>query len=752
MSYIPTFEDTSEHYASLIEKGEQYAIQFNALVPFNGFNYICPRMSAHDGIIHLSLYKWNSTYNATVACEALATTVCDLANGTTMPFDFDEMPAGEYLLVAHDGTRGVGFCGLIDSYAGALLYINGAPADGSMEGYIRFTAEAEDYFGEISMDVEAAKIVRPMPKQMLSVNHPINALNVDNESFVAIDGLGRRLPTFDEVGEKRKGKSVGLFYWDWHYHYELSKPCNTHRIIEAHPDAKNDYDHPVWADNQAEAYFWNEPIYGYYTSTDRYVLRRQAELLADAGVDFIVFDCTNGTYTWKLGYETLLEVFHEARMDGIKTPQVAFMLNFAPFRSTHAMLRKIYTDIYRRGRYKDLWYYYDGKPLVIGFDDIFKTGRRLDNEILDFFTFRRNDPLYFTKESPTPDSWGWLSINPQAKYAPREDGTFEQMTVGVAHNASVHGLVPMNDIRGSVYGRSHTTDENFSYTYKRAGEDFTAKAGIENDHYYGLNFQEQWDYAIASDPDVIFITGYNEWVAGRHPVWQDSPNAFPDQYNDMYSRDVEPTKGDLKDYYYYQMAANIRRFKGLSKPKTNMACKTIDINGELSQWDDVPAINLYLNTAPKRDNDGWATTHYVNDTARNNIATAKVAYDSENLYFYAKCMADITKPESDNWMRLFIATDDTKPNWEGFNYYVDCFEGKVKRSLGGWNFEDVADIELNVVDDTLCVKVARSALDMDKVDFSFKWSDNAQADGDIMDFYVNGNVAPCGRYAVKIAE
>ena len=30
--------------------------------------------------------------------------------------------------------------------------------------------------------------------------------------------------------------------------------------------------------------------------------------------------------------------------------------------------------------------------------------------------------------------------------------------------------------------------------------------------------------------------------------------------------------------------------------------------------------------------------------------------------------------------------------------------------------------------------------------FNFKWSDNMQVDGDIMDFYSNGDVAPAGRF------
>jgi len=106
MSFVSTFVDSSEHYPSLIEKGEQYAVQFNALVPFNAYHYICPRMSAHNGILHLSLYRWNRTYNNTVSGVAIATTVCDLADGTTMQFNFDEQQPGEYLLVAHDGTAG----------------------------------------------------------------------------------------------------------------------------------------------------------------------------------------------------------------------------------------------------------------------------------------------------------------------------------------------------------------------------------------------------------------------------------------------------------------------------------------------------------------------------------------------------------------------------------------------------------------------------------------------------------------------
>lgn len=34
---------------------------------------------------------------------------------------------------------------------------------------------------------------------------------------------------------------------------------------------------------------------------------------------------------------------------------------------------------------------------------------------------------------------------------------------------------------------------------------------------------------------------------------------------------------------------------------------------------------------------------------------------------------------------------------------------------------------------------------------NFKWSDNMQTDGDVMDFYVHGDAAPGGRYKYQFA-
>ena len=121
--------------------------------------------------------------------------------------------------------------------------------------------------------------------------------------------------------------------------------------------------------------------------------------------------------------------------------------------------------------------------------------------------------------------------------------------MGVAQNAT-DGLAPaaMNDPKGS-YGRSYTKAHGFNTNSKATGQ--------------GLNFQEQWDYALKLDPELIFVTGWNEWIAGRYKNWQGTENAFPDEFTNEYSRDIEPMKGGFADNYFYQLVANIRRYKGI---------------------------------------------------------------------------------------------------------------------------------------------------------------------------------------------
>lgn len=167
-------------------------------------------------------------------------------------------------------------------------------------------------------------------------------------TWVGTDGLGRILPTNDETGDK-KDKIVALAYWTWSCDFSKNnEPRNVSDIIEKYPEAKNDYYHEAWKETKTVNYFWNEPLWGYYSVSDRWVIRKQAELLAAAGVDVIFFDNTNSTATWQDGYRVVFDVFAEARADGINCPDISFTFGFAAGEDQRTQLREIYFDIFRQ--------------------------------------------------------------------------------------------------------------------------------------------------------------------------------------------------------------------------------------------------------------------------------------------------------------------------------------------------------------------------------------------------------------------
>ena len=592
---------------------------------------------------------------------------------------------------------------------------------------------------------------------VFSVSAEENEKEVDPSLWTAVDGLGRTLSQNSETVGKKQDKFVGMFYWTWHYPWiNDHEAITTGSVLDKFPEAVNDFNHPAWGGTYSgRPHFWDEPLYGFYSDLDEYVLRKHAELLADADIDVVIFDCTNGTQTFDLGYEKLFEVWTEAKAEGVDVPQVAFILNFAGREDTRTQLRQLYNDVYSKGRYKDMWFMWEGKPLVMAQSRCLDIFDETDKAIYDFFTFRTNEPTYFANDtSYIADTWGWCSDYKQTLFGRRLNGSVEQMCVSVAQNANENGLTAMNNPVGTVQGRAFA-DGDFSYTYNYGGKKITVDKNIENAHFYGLNFQQQWDYAIEKDPEFIFVTGFNEWIAGRFDEWMGTENAFPDQFSPEYSRDIEPSKGELKDYYYYQLVENVRRFKGTSVLPESDAEKTIDINNGTAQWENVkPEYNHYTGSTKNRDSVGWKGTYYTNNTMRNDITQAKVAYDDENVYVYVKTKDNLT-PSTDNaWMRLFIDTDASgiSDNWEGFEFVINRnspVDNKVtvEKSTGGWNFENAGYGDFTVNGNVLQIAVKRSVLglDGDEVKFNFKWSDNMQ-ENDIMDFYTNGDVAPGGRF------
>src|SRR3546814_7001595 len=112
-------------------------------------------------------------------------------------------------------------------------------------------------------------------------------------------------------------------------------------------------------------------------------------------------------------------------------------------------------------------------------------------------------------------------------------------------------------------------------------------------------------------------------------------------------------KGGLCDNFYYQMVAKIRLFKGMPASNETGSPVTIAIDGKFDDWEEViPEYAAHRGNTLHRDSPGWGDLHYMNKTGRNDIVRAKVARDSQFLYFYAETAAPLTSSGQPGWMRL----------------------------------------------------------------------------------------------------
>lgn len=106
-------------------------------------------------------------------------------------------------------------------------------------------------------------------------------------------------------------------------------------------------------------------------------------------------------------------------------------------------------------------------------------------------------------------------------------------------------------------------------------------------------------------------------------------------------------------------------------------------------------------------------------------------------------------------MLLFIDIDRNKSTgWEGYDFVVNRSaksNGKTvleRNVAGAWKWQAVKDVKYFTEGNKLVISIPKKLLsDGDEpLNFEFKWSDNMQEEGNPMDFYVNGDVAPSARF------
>ena len=500
----------------------------------------------------------------------------------------------------------------------------------------------------------------------------------------ATDALGRELPLTAEVGPPKKDRFVGIFYLPWTGDEFSYGPYDVSKILVDQPDMQTTPTFRHTGPKDWHYAYWGEPLFGYYKLTDPWVIRRHMHMLADAGVDALVLDATNAEI-----YENVLTQFLPVllliRAEGGRVPQLLFMLNTDMGNAAKQLLEKFY----RPGRYDELWFRWEGKPLMLCNPDA------ASPEVREYFTLRTafwpGTPPY----KNTPNAWHWLGVHPQSYGFTQDPKAAEQINVSPAQN--MHWETGALELMwtGKARGRGFSK-----------GKQNSSLEAIQS----GRNFQEQWDYALKVDPKFIMITAWNEWVAGLTHSMK-TPWVQCDGFNGEFSRDIEPMKGGFGDNFFYQAVANIRRFKGVPEiPHAGGKKRTIELDGSFDQWKEVtPEYRGHVGNTIPRNYDGFGRAHktrtqgahpdfegngttwkgqegprYTNTTGRNGLQVMKVCRDHEYFYFYVQTGKPITPPSDPNWMMLLIRTGNpANHTWNGYDFIVNRVPSRKIRGAPG---------------------------------------------------------------------
>ncbi len=568
----------------------------------------------------------------------------------------------------------------------------------------------------------------------------------NNNMIVGFDEYGR---TVEAAAGKKEKRDVGIFYFLW-----LGQPYATgiydvSKIIEEHGKDIVFHEEGGEISPNGQAHWWEEPLYGYYNSADRWVLRRHMEMLTEAGVDFLIFDTTNCVLYEEVA-TAIMQLSQELRDEGWDAPQVVF---YTHSRSIQTM-NNIYNKFYRSGQYKDSWYCIDGKPMIIGYTTALKDRReaksRSDNSYDPSDLSQELQDFFYIKEACWPNDFHTANSFPYTEWVYPQPLNGNTMNVSVA----THPMVPFS------FSLTHENWCNWGRGY-----DVVTGENKHEDIYRGTFFQSEWETVHASDPqpEIIMVTGWNEWIAYKQPYGGEY--MLCDNVDMEYSRDIEPMKGGYEDAYFIQMISNIRRYKYESSEGVvgDNIYKSIDINGSADQWNDVKAIYRRVgNDNSARDYYGGSmTVSYHTDPADNNVVTIRVTNDSENLYFRIECDGNVKVSDDPSFMDLFIGTGKPEvKGWESYEFVAgrekDLTAGiaSVEKLSKDFTGKRSGDARLSVSDNavTYAVPFAALGLSPDKAEVTriyFKVADGVENPGDIMDYYCTGRALPMGRLSFE---
>jgi hypothetical protein len=511
---------------------------------------------------------------------------------------------------------------------------------------------------------------------------------------------------------------------------------------------------------------------------------------------------TNAERYWD-EWEAIFAVMQKMKAEGNQVPQFCFWAFNGP---VITVVQDLYDRVYKKEKAKDLWFLWDGKPLLLsnGTPSVDANGRGVQNPNPHYDAAAKtnsasshyDDPDYtepfykdYTKEVKAFFTlrsmwWGYYQWAGQ-RFVGTEDNWSFGLDLG---DAKVKALKPEQLLSTHQGRREEAAVTPAQHPSSLVGKSWTRERGepelneydlpvptyvpwlgktVEHPEGYGIYFQQRWDEALPSNPQFLYINDWNEWTAGKYPpargakfpfMRRQSDYFFVDQYNSEFNRCIQPMKGGYTDNYYMQMAQNIRRYKGVRPIPVLHELQTLQMDGTFAVWDRV--VVEYRDTIGDtyhRDYDGYGGLHYRDDSGRNDLVTLKVAVDREHVYFCAETRETLTSCTGSNWMLLLIDADQNpKTGWAGYDYIVNLkvIDAKTTTLMRyaleapGRGWVEVARLPLHFEGKRLELMMPRKLLSLpgEAFSFDFKWTDNPTDLKDPLSLCSSGDTAPNRRF------
>ncbi|MBQ8428475.1 MAG: hypothetical protein IJX30_00030 [Clostridia bacterium] len=601
-------------------------------------------------------------------------------------------------------------------------------------------------------------------RESVRVNATDNAYKATVNSLVATDALGR---SFEEALVTDSNNKVGLFYWIWHGEHTRAGIFNISELLEEDPDA-------LWGTNAASkekspvnaTHYWAEPLYGYYSSDDPWVIKKHLELFVMSGIDYLALDLTN-LMTYDDTLKLLAAEIQRLQEQGWTPPTIVPI--FGANVNSRNNIYTFYQNFYKNPEYDSVWFRENGKPVLCvdyadtaepAYEDIVEYIKEHDgltdeqaNEFKEYFTFRNT-------------LWPFQHNN---KYDEVADDDMSWIDWYYPQHISGQGFINVSVAQHPAYAFSASEHPEFRDIYynrnRGRGWDYTTEENSYRNVLSGLNLENQWKTALENDTvDEVMVTGWNEWTAAKLTTYHETYQGyvqFADQFNMEFSRDLEMMADEdgYGDNFYLQNMRNTRNFKN-AKTVALVGGKASPALENAADWEKG---RTYLDISGEviernhRNTDGSAM--YVNTTNRNDVVSTQMVNDGKYLYIRVTTLADIVIEQgAENNLNILLSIGGSNaPAWEGYQFVLNRTapqSGLSKTSLekvktaGRYEFESVCEVDSYLSGKTFAVKIPLAKLGIKNAKnftVDFKVADGISDPSNMMKYYVDGEAAPVGR-------